>query len=330
MKLGLNFEYDKLNLKEITILIPKYHANMVSFLTPILGLYGINVKEFINEFETKTKFINFDVIIPTRVKISKIKTFQIYVKTPYIISILSNLSNFSLSKPNLSILTLYKISLIKSIYCTSLLLFMQKKIYSSLRKYVSLIVKVNSSISVGISNLNNLDLGMYNKVVNIKKGLTSFVFLNKIVSDNFGVFITFSNANAVYLNYLKTTLGVHNLNIVKVKVKFLSSLIGKQYFNGSLFYISSNKFNNYLFFWREVSKKDFGSNFFPVYHRFGLNLTCKSFFKSLVNSFNASNNFICLIKVIYVARLKLIKTLSGLNILTVRLLNYKCQPTIKY
>jgi hypothetical protein len=248
MKLGLNFEYDKLNLKEITILIPKYHANMVSFLTPILGLYGINVKEFINEFETKTKFINFDVIIPTRVKISKIKTFQIYVKTPYIISILSNLSNFSLSKPNLSILTLYKISLIKSIYCTSLLLFMQKKIYSSLRKYVSLIVKVNSSISVGISNLNNLDLGMYNKVVNIKKGLTSFVFLNKIVSDNYGVFITFSNANAVYLNYLKTTLGVHNLNIVKVKVKFLSSLIGKQYFNGSLFYISSNKFNNYLFF----------------------------------------------------------------------------------
>ena len=248
MKLGLDFEYDKLNLKEITILVPKYHTNMVSFLTPILGLYGINVKEFINEFEIKTKFINFDVIIPVRVKISKIKTFQIYVKTPYITSILSNLSGFSLSKPNINVLTLYKISLIKSICYTNLLVFMQKKIYSSIRKYVSLIIKVNSTISVGKVKLNSLNLCMYDKVINIKKGLVSFAFLNKVVSANFGVFTTFNNVNGVYLNYLKTALGVYDLNIVKAKSKFLSSLIGKQYFSGSLFYISSNKFNNYLFF----------------------------------------------------------------------------------
>ena len=57
MRINLNFHYDKLHLKEIIILIPKYHTNMVSFLTPILGLYGINVKEFINDFDIKTKFI---------------------------------------------------------------------------------------------------------------------------------------------------------------------------------------------------------------------------------------------------------------------------------
>lgn len=53
---------------------------MVSFLTPVLGLYGINVKEFINDFEAKTKFINFDIVIPTTVRISKIKTFEILLK----------------------------------------------------------------------------------------------------------------------------------------------------------------------------------------------------------------------------------------------------------
>jgi hypothetical protein len=89
---------------------------------------------------------------------------------------------------------------------------------------------------------------MYDKVINIKKGLISFAFLNKVVSANFGVFTTFNNVNGVYINYLKTALGVYDLNIVKAKSKFLSSLIGKQYFSGSLFYISSNKFNNYLFF----------------------------------------------------------------------------------
>jgi ribosomal protein L11 len=330
MKLGLDFEYDKLNLKEITILVPKYHTNMVSFLTPILGLYGINVKEFINEFEIKTKFINFDVIIPVRVKISKIKTFKIYVKTPYITSILSNLSGFSLSKPNINVLTLYKISLIKSICYTNLLVFMQKKIYSSIRKYVSLIIKVNSTISVGKVKLNSLNLCMYDKVINIKKGLISFAFLNKVVSANFGVFTTFNNVNGVYINYLKTALGVYDLNIVKAKSKFLSSLIGKQYFSGSLFYISSNKFNNYLFFWKEIYGKNFGSNFFPIYYRFGLNLTCRSFFKSLITSFNIYNNFIYLVRVIHIIHLKLIKILHNLNILVVRLLNYKCQPTIKY
>ena len=95
MKINLNFEYDKLHLKEITILIPKYHPNLVSFLTPVLGLYGINVKEFINDFEEKTKFINFDVIVPTRVAISKIKTYKIFVKTPYLAPILSNVEGFS-------------------------------------------------------------------------------------------------------------------------------------------------------------------------------------------------------------------------------------------
>jgi ribosomal protein L11 len=140
MKINLGFEYDKLHLKEITILIPKYHHNLVSFLTPVLGLYGINVKEFITEFESKTKFIDFDIIIPVRVKISKIKTFQIYVKTPYIISILANLPNLTLSKSSLNILTVYKLTLLKSIF-TNYMANFQKLIYISIRKYLSLIIK---------------------------------------------------------------------------------------------------------------------------------------------------------------------------------------------
>lgn len=330
MKLNLNFEYDKLNLKEITILIPKYHTNMVSFLTPILGLYGVNVKEFINEFEVKTKFINFDIIIPTRVKISKIKTFQIFIKTPYIMSILSNLQYFSLSKPNLNILTLYKISLIKSIFHTNLLKFMQKKIYSSIRKYVSLIAKVNSSTSVGKSNLNNLGLALYDKIINIKKGLESFAFLNRIVSGSFGVFTIFNNSHRVYLNYLQTALSIYSLNIAKIKPKFLSSLVGNRYFSGSLFYISSNKLSSFLFFWKETYNRNYNSNFFPIYYKFGLNLISKNFFKTLITSFNSYSSFIYLIRILRVVQVRLTRVLYSFNIKIVRLLNYKCQLITRY
>jgi hypothetical protein len=241
MHINLNFEYDKLHLKEIIILIPKYHPNMISFLTPILGLYGINIKEFINDFDNKTKFINFEVVIPVIVKISKIKTFEIVLKTPFIVSILSNLSGFSLTKPIISLLSIYKISLLKSVFRAHFLSFFHKKIYISIRKYLSLIVK--SSFDLSVSNIDSKISNDLSCLFPLKNVLNNLLLFKSLSSFNYGFFVTFNNASALRINYLKTALSVLNISIMRIKPRFLSSLIGADYFYGNTFYISSIQFN---------------------------------------------------------------------------------------
>jgi hypothetical protein len=241
MHINLNFEYDKLHLKEIIILIPKYHPNMISFLTPILGLYGINIKEFINDFDVKTRFINFEVVIPVVVKISKIKTFEIVLKTPFIISILSNLGGFSLTRPIISLLSIYKISLLKSIFRTHFLYPFHKRIYISIRKYISLIVKSSFDLSVG--SINSRIPGDLSRLLLLKNTLSNFLIFKSLSSFNYGFFVLFNNASASRINYLKIALSLLNIFTMKIKPGFLSSLIGTEYFYGNTFFISSTKFN---------------------------------------------------------------------------------------
>ena len=246
MKINLNFQYDKLNLKEIIILIPKYHTNMVSFLTPILGLYGINIKEFINDFNLKTKFINFDVIVPTRVKISKIKTYEILLKTPYIISIISNVQGFSVFKPNINILTVYKLSLIKSIFGLNFADFIHKSVYIALRKYIHLITKFNLYLPLGRTVLvKSFTTSL--KSNSLKRSINSFILLKKLNFSKFGLFVTFNNFSLRKINNLKTALGLYGVSINKVKSSFISSL-SSIYFSGHTFYIFSPNLSNIIKF----------------------------------------------------------------------------------
>lgn len=322
MRINLNFHYDKLHLKEIIILIPKYHTNMVSFLTPILGLYGINVKEFINDFDIKTRFINFDVIVPTLVKISKIKTCEIVLKTPYVVSILSNLPNFSVTKPNIDLLSIYKVSLLKSIFYMNFLSVFHKRIYISLRKYLSLVVKTNFHLSVkpdfikkGFPNLRNLVL--------LKSSVQDNNLLSKLLSTNYGLFVNFSNSSASRLDYLKTALTIQNISLTKVKPNLLSSLNGNKYFFGNTYFIGSTNFNFFIGFLKDISLKSFFSNFFPTFFRVGTNLTSQSFMKLFLSTFNLYAKLInfYILKVIYVVFIRVHKSLNFLNKKLIFLLN---------
>jgi hypothetical protein len=263
MKVNLNFGYDKLHLKQIVILIPKYHTNMVSFLTPILGLYGINVKDFINEFESKTKFINFDVIIPVSVRVSKIKTFEINLKTPYIVPLISNLEGFSITKPSINILSIYKLSLLKSLLQNNFLFNYHKNIYISIRKYVSLIVKGEFDIKVPPRFL--IKGKSLNNLMFLKNNLFSILRLKKLSYNLFGVFMVFNNASSYLLNYLKKTLSTYKITIDKVSSKFSSNLCNKIFFSGNVFFISSKSLSSYSIIHREIYSKIFYSNFFPIY-----------------------------------------------------------------
>ncbi len=316
MKINLNFGYDKLHLKEIIILIPKYHSNMVSFLTPILGLYGINVKDFINEFESKTKFITFDVVIPTSVKISKIKTFEITLKTPYIVPLLSNLEGFSLSKPNVNILSVYKISLLKSIVSYNFVANYHRDIYISLRKYISLVTKGTHSIKVSSPSLsfNLYSLGE-NKVKFLKNSLSKFLHFRELFNSRFGTFVVFNNVSANITNTLKKYLSIYNISLTKISSKFLSTLCGKIYFQGVVYLISSVYFNCFFNFYREVYLKTFHSNFFPVYWKFGSNLTTRLFFKEICNGFTKNLNFslLYILKLLKINILKILKIVNYCN-----------------
>ncbi len=328
MRINLNFHYDKLHLKEIIILIPKYHTNMVSFLTPILGLYGINVKEFINDFDIKTKFINFDVIVPTLVKISKIKTFEIVLKTPYVVSILSNLPGFSVTKPNIDILSIYKVSLLKSIFYSNFLSTFHKKIYLSLRKYLSLVVKVNFQLSVSPSfikkktSLGNLYL--------LKFSIQHNNLLVDLASSNYGLFVNFSNGSASRIEYLKVALAIQNISIFKIKSKLLSSLTNHRYFFGNTYFIGSASLNYFINFFKETSVKSFGSNFFPTFFKFGVNLLNQTFAKLFVSIFNSRIKIIKfqLLKTIYIVCIKILKNLSFLNKKLLFLLNQNYNANI--
>ena len=301
---------------------------MVSFLTPILGLYGINVKEFINDFDVKTKFINFDVIVPTLVRISKIKTFEIVLKTPYVVSILSNLPDFSVTKPNIDILSIYKISLLKSIFYSNFLSVFHKKIYLSLRKYLSLVIKVNFQLSISRAfvkkktNLNNLFL--------LKSSIQHSNLFAKLVCSNYGLFINFSNSSASRLNYLKVVLAIQNISIFKVKPKLLSSLINKRYFFGNTYFIGSVSLNYFINFLKEVSAKSFASNFFPSFFRIGVNLLNHSFAKLFISVLNSKIKVVKfhLLKTIYLVSIKILKSLNFLNKKLVFLLNKNCNANI--
>ena len=320
MRINLNFRYDKLHLKEIIILIPKYHTNMVSFLTPILGLYGINVKEFINDFDIKTRFINFDVIVPVLVRISKIKTFEIVLKTPYVISILSNLPNFSVTKPNIDLLSVYKVSLLKSVFYSNFLYIFHRRIYLSLRKYLSLVIKVNSHLNV---NQAIVKKDFLQGLLLLKSSLQNSTFFCKLLQNTYGIFINFSNSSASNVGYLKVVLAIQNISIFRTRSSLLSSLVANKYFLGNIYFIGSSSLNYFLGFLKEISLKLPDSSFFPIFFKVGSNLLNQSFLKNFVSAFNSQSRLInfYILKIIYMVFTRIFKNLNFLNKKLIFLLN---------
>jgi hypothetical protein len=244
MQVNLDFEYNKLHLKEVVILMPKKHPNVVSFLTPLLSLYGINVKDFINNFEELTKFISFDMIIPIKVKITKIKTFKILPRTPYVVSILSDTVDLG-ANSSVNILDIYKLCLLKSVFIihshASPVSFFRPtvKVYLWLRKYLSMVV-VGELLTKVDTTINLLQTG---DLFSIRRTLISLSNFAVLVSNQFGVFVTFNNLNGASTVELKTTLSlVSRMCLTRIKPKFLSTLTGMGFY-GHIYYFSARYFN---------------------------------------------------------------------------------------
>lgn len=321
MKLNLNFEYDKLHLKEVVILIPKYHPNMVSFLTPVLGLYGINVKEFINEFNTKTRFVKFDIIVPVRVRISKIKTFEIFIRTPYVSSIVSNLPSFVSSNSRLNLLSIYKISLIKSVFNNFFMAPFQEKTYRSLRQYLSVISSSNSSIRLKASTASEGSLFL-SYLFNFKLWSKIFNVLDVIKALPYGVFLTFNSFNSNRINYLVNSLGLVGLHIKKVPSALFSVFLHHYRLYGNVYYIGSEHFSKFTYLASLLLNRKSNPGLFVNYFKFNKNLFSLGFLQLFTHSYSKIANPVTLTKIIYILNTNLIKLLSKNSLKVIRLLKF--------
>ena len=111
MPKNLIFRFDNLIFKEILILIPLYkEKNLISFLSPILGQYGVNVNNFINQLINFTKDYNKDLLLPVKVYILKNKECFFNIESLRVNFLMKNIILC------LNIIDIYKISLIKSVF----------------------------------------------------------------------------------------------------------------------------------------------------------------------------------------------------------------------
>lgn len=311
MKFNLNFDYDKLFLKEIIILIPRYHNNLVSFLTPILGLYGINIKDFISDFESKARFINFDVTLPVRVRITKIKTYEIFFNTPYISGILNSLA---IQKRSLNLLTIYKLVLLKSLFNNTLSVnSFNKNIYKRLRVYLSQSFPLSDTLTLNKSKLTNPIFGIVNSsnlffYKKLLRNFNSIHFISSFKPLKYGVFFFFYNHDAASLNKLLSIASLFSIKVLKLKNKFLSCFLSKNLnFSGNIFFFGSEKFSNFNYFNFSLVSVN-SPNFFRSFFRVGNNIISPTFFNLFLKSFYTKKNRI--INLLQLVRLEIVRLLN--------------------
>lgn len=297
MNYNLNFDYNKLYLKDLLILIPKKHNNLVSFLTPILGLYGINVREFINEFESRTSFIDLDIIIPVKLEVSKIKTYNILFKTPYISNIVSNFEY----KFHVDILTIYKFVLLKSIYNSKTIqLNLYLNIYCLLRNYFFKrnVVELPSNIT------NNANLNLIFSI--IKKNIIISKTLKKLIYNKYGFFIRFNNPSNKKLNKLEQLFNLYGIQLFKLPSKLVSPFL-KFCLNGNLFFWGSRNFSNF-FSILNIVKNDSKYSFITILEKFNNNIGVR-FFIDKALKWVVKVSLHSLFRIILILNYRFIKTL---------------------
>ena len=242
--------------------MPKYHTNVNSFLTPILGLYGINIKDFVTEFENKTKFITSDIIVPLRVRISKIKTFEISFQTPYVSNIVRNMDE-------INVLTIYKLSLLKNVRMVDLGINDICITYKNIIEYTTLFIKT---------------LNRSNKSIILNKKLPGFLksnFVRSITSNIlkknlYGVFANFNNESSFLRERIKNQLAFYNIDFRRMNINNNSNF-------SSVYYLSSGNFGSLYHIVDLFPSKNLYS-LFPLFYRFKSNIVEFKFLNDLMNS----------------------------------------------
>jgi hypothetical protein len=226
-------DYNKLILKKIIILIPKNKENMLSFLAPIIGIHGIKINLFIEEFEKKTKRFGLDFIIPVHVIIYKINTYDLTIKVPYI-SFFLNEFNF-----NISVLYIFKLAIIKSLFN----FFFIKINYKMIRSYIKSLHEIKNNFKLIKYNFfvcNNLNIFYFKKIFNY------FFFIRNYLNLNYGFFLLINN-----INYYNIKLLI-NLQLLKIPNFYNIYLLGDKQVIRVIEFFKLNK--NIIFLKKNIFK----------------------------------------------------------------------------
>jgi hypothetical protein len=202
------------------------------------------------EFESRTQFITLDIIVPMRVRISKVKTFELIINPPYSASVLANLEDFTINKPDIGILNIFKLFLLKSIFNAEFVSNFDKHYYVSLRKYLSSITRLSHLIRVKRSGIKSgIKLNSVNRPVIIKTAIRRALYTKRLTYYRYGIFANFANLNGARYSLLKKFIGVLHLTLFKVKADLTSSIFDGKYFVGNnIFYIGADNFSKFSFF----------------------------------------------------------------------------------
>jgi large subunit ribosomal protein L11 len=86
---------------QIKLQIPAGQANPAPPVGPALGQHGVNIMQFCNEFNAKTKNMDPGMIIPVVITIYEDRTFSFVLKTPPVSVLLKKISGLAkaASKP---------------------------------------------------------------------------------------------------------------------------------------------------------------------------------------------------------------------------------------
>lgn len=136
--------FDKEVLRNIRVLVPARGADLKPPLGPTLGQFGINIKDFCDKFNLRTKNYEEDVILNVYITLFVNKTYFFTIKSPSVF-FLSNeddlLEESSLVPKYVFLSTFYKIAKLKSIDSKISVEVMSKSVLGTL--FSSKIIFVN-------------------------------------------------------------------------------------------------------------------------------------------------------------------------------------------
>lgn len=108
---------DKEILRKIRVLVPARGADLKPPLGPTLGQFGINIKDFCDKFNLRTKNYGEDVILNTHITLFINKSYSFETTSPSVSFLVNEddvLEDASLSSKYVLLSTIYKISKLKS------------------------------------------------------------------------------------------------------------------------------------------------------------------------------------------------------------------------
>ncbi|MFN3550864.1 MAG: 50S ribosomal protein L11 [Endomicrobiia bacterium] len=95
---------------QVKLQIPAGQANPAPPVGPALGQHGVNIMQFCNEFNAKTKNMEQGMLIPVIITIYEDRSFTFVLKTPPVSALLKKIAGLAKASPKAGSETIAKVT----------------------------------------------------------------------------------------------------------------------------------------------------------------------------------------------------------------------------